>query len=95
LIAVGGNFLGGEYGSLFGSLRVFGEFVWHGCTRIHRIDEHLQRDILLELFPQHEVHELFGERTVLSPFEDADKLDLAKAGIGSQNGCSGCVSAFP
>ena len=72
-------------------LRILEERFGKNCIWVHGIDEHLKRHVFLKLVAQHEVYKLFGDAAILRPFEDADKLDLAEAGVWSQNGRGGLI----
>src|SRR5512140_599003 len=52
-------------------------------------DIHLLRQIGLELWTQHEIHELLCKRALLCALQDADELDLTETSVRGQDGAHG------
>ncbi|VTR66718.1 hypothetical protein DESC_500102 [Desulfosarcina cetonica] len=70
---------------------VAGEHFRQGCSLDGRKDPHVQGDVLLEGFTQHEIHQPAGHVGHFRALENAHELDLAKGRTGGQNGCRGAV----
>ena len=56
------------------------EDVRQGCLCVGREDEHVERDVLLELGGEHEVDELRRRLGMVGAAQDACELDLTEAG---------------
>ncbi len=48
---------------------------------VGRVDEHVQRDVLLKGFSQHKINKLLDGGFMLGPAQNADEFDLAEAGL--------------